>query len=104
MATQVGTEKIVTSQSITVTNSEATSERFAPKRGCRIANETGAAVTFSIYQENSVTGNMVVCEDLAAVTLSNGASIDLGPLVFTCERIALKLTTGTANLQVTSAE
>ena len=104
MATQVGTEKVVASQSISATSDENTSERFAPKRGCRVVNESGTTLTFTVFQENAVTGNMVLCEDIAEMTLSAGASIDLSPLVFACERIALKLASGTANLHVATAE
>ena len=104
MATQVGTEKVVASQTISATSNEATSERFEVKRACRVINETATAVTFTIYQENSITGNMVLCEDIAEISLSAGASIDLGALVFACDRISLKLNSGTAELYILAAE
>ena len=104
MATEVGTAKIVKSQTLTATSNEETSERFEPKRACRILNSSAASVTFTIYEENPITQQMLLCSDIAEVTIPARASVDLGPLVFACHRIACKLNAGTAELHVVTAE
>ncbi|TWT43059.1 hypothetical protein KOR42_45190 [Thalassoglobus neptunius] len=98
------TEKSVTPTTVLARN-DAASTVFRPGRGCRVLNPTGGDVTFTVYEFNPFTQSLFLCEDISEITISSGCSKDLGPKVFACHSIQLRLSTpSTATLYAIPGE
>ena len=89
---------------LAVTASASTSGKFYTQRGTRIINESGGAVTFSVFEENPVTGVMVDCEDIADIVVADDSSKVIDTAIFASRQICLVLSSGTATLYYVTAE